>query len=216
MSDGAPWVNWQQFAALNESETQRIADDARAARDAQQAEVNRLMNQLSNEASEAGRRGGYRGLEGLTSYQQVMEAQKKAQEQPPPGAMGGAPWEGYLQKPGQQPSGPSPWSDLSKWFGIAEAAGKTGQGFYNTMRRNQERELADAREREANRLAEAQRRSEANRKLNAQRVEAERQQRLDELKNPWTLLKTFFSPGGRQTIQEGYTQLVQQAADRNK
>lgn len=138
--NGSPWVNWQEFASLNESETQRIADEAQKAQEARRAQMQAAFQQLSNEASEAGKQGGYRGVEGLGSYQQLMKMQQEDAARGQPGAMSGAPWEALMNQ-GQRQKASDPWADFSKYMGAAQQAGKTGQTYYDTMRRNQAREL---------------------------------------------------------------------------
>lgn len=201
--NGSPWMNWQQFAELNETETQRAADERRQQQEQERLKMQGLAGKLVSEAQAAGKSGGYRGIEGLGSYTELMEAQKKAQAAQM-NAPAGAAWEGYLQKPGES-TYKSPWADLEKHLGVARQAGQQGQTYYKTMRANQERDLADAKQREANRLAEAQRRSEANKAAGKQAVEQKRVQNIAALKNPWTLMQAMFSPGGLMAYGQGKT-----------
>lgn len=163
--NGSPWMNWQQFAELNETETQRAADERRQQQEQERLKMQGLAGKLVSEAQAVGKAGAYTGITKLGSYGELMEAQKKAQAAQA-AAPAGAAWEGYLQKPGES-TYQSPWADLEKHLGVARQAGQQGMTFARTMRDNQARELD-----EYNRRQRAQK----------ERADKERQRLIDEAK----------------------------------
>ena len=119
----SPWVNWNEFAALNESETQRIASEAQQAQDAQRRQYEAALGNLESEARATGEAGHFGGVEKLGSYQQLMRLQQEQQGRQQPGALARAPWESLLGG-GQQQQMADPWASLSKRL---SEAGRTGQ-----------------------------------------------------------------------------------------
>lgn len=114
------WVNWEQFANLNEEETKRAEQNRQQARAEEQENFLSLTGQLQNEAmGQAGARQ-FGGLEKIGKFKDVMSARDAAMKNQAP--MMGAAWEQYLD-PNKNAPYKSPWANLDQRLGqIAETA----------------------------------------------------------------------------------------------
>lgn len=80
MSD---WVNWGEYAALQEPEIQRMANETQQAEAAQQSAMDAALGNLSSEANRRAREGNFQGVQALGGYGEVMKARDRAQAAAP-------------------------------------------------------------------------------------------------------------------------------------
>lgn len=118
------WVNWEQFANLNEEETKRAEQNRQQARDEEQENFLNLTGQLQNEAmGQAGARQ-FGGLEKIGKFKDVMDARDAALKNQTP--MMGAAWEQYLD-PNKNAPYKSPWANLDQMLGQINQSAQRGQ-----------------------------------------------------------------------------------------
>lgn len=80
MSD---WVNWSEYAALQEPEIQRMANETQAAEASRQAQMDASLANLSSEANRRAREGNFKDVQSLGGYGEVMKARDRAQAASP-------------------------------------------------------------------------------------------------------------------------------------
>lgn len=118
------WVNWEQFANLNEEETKRAEQNRQQARDEEQENFLNLTGQLQNEAmGQAGARQ-FGGLEKIGKFKDVMDARDAALKNQTP--MMGAAWEQHLD-PNKNAPYKSPWANLDQMLGQINQSAQRGQ-----------------------------------------------------------------------------------------
>lgn len=144
--NGSPWMNWQQFAEMNETETQRAADERRQQQEQEQKQYEAAMTQLSQQAQEAGQSGSFSDVTKLGGYKQVMEQQRKAMEAANRPQVAGAAWESFLSQPGAAYR--SPWEDLASRLGQINQYGARAKGAYDRTAAQGKAALPEARRRQ--------------------------------------------------------------------
>lgn len=150
------WVNWEQFANLNEEETKRAEQNRQQARAEEQENFLNLTGQLQNEAmGQAGARQ-FGGLEKIGKFKDVMDARDAALKNQTP--MMGAAWEQYLD-PNKNAPYKSPWANLDQRLGqITQHAEQTQKGATQREKDRQERDRKEVEKQRADAIAKEEKR----------------------------------------------------------
>ena len=150
------WVNWEQFANLNEEETKRAEQNRQQARAEEQESFLSLTGQLQNEAmGQAGARQ-FGGLEKIGKFKDVMDARDAAMKNQAP--MMGAAWEQYLD-PNKNAPYKSPWANLDQRLGqITQYAEQTQKGATQREKDRQERDRKEVEKQRADAIAKEEKR----------------------------------------------------------
>lgn len=188
------WVNWEQFANLNEEETKRAEQNRQQARAEEQENFLGLTGQLQSEAmGQAGARQ-FGGLEKIGKFKDVMSARDAAMKNQTP--MMGAAWEQYLD-PNKNAPYKSPWANLDQRLGqITQYAEQTQKGAVQREKDRQERDRKEVEKQRADVIAK-----EADRKAGIKAVEDKIRydNNFEELKEAWDSVERPFGVDGNET-----------------